>query len=143
MQRTVKRIHALRQQWLYLTQDVKKLIANCPCCQKKSQILIPIHSLKYVTSTYNTRECLNIDFVGPYPDDRCTLVIIDTFTRWTELFPCIAGNAQEALRGFTLEGDENLQRRCKALCYKYEHIFNHTLNPKPAEIPPFDLLVNT
>jgi hypothetical protein len=31
-------------------------------------------------------ECLNIDFVGPYPDGGYILVIIDTFTRWVELF---------------------------------------------------------
>jgi hypothetical protein len=39
----------------------------------------------------------------------------------------------------TFEGDENLQRRCKALCHKYRHIFTDTLNPEPAAIPPFDL----
>ena len=99
VERTVKKIHSLRHQWLYLTQDVKKFIANCACCQKMSQITVPIHALKYVTSTYNTMECLNIDFVGPYPDDGYTLVIIDTFTRWVELYPCTAANAQEALRG--------------------------------------------
>ena len=99
VERTVKRIHALNHQWLYLTQDVKKFIANCACCQKMSQIAIPIHSVKYVTSTYAAMECLNIDFVGPYPDDGYTLVIIDTFTRWVELYPCTAANAQEALRG--------------------------------------------
>ena len=31
-------------------------------------------------------ECLNIDFVGPFPYGGYILVIIDTFTRWTELF---------------------------------------------------------
>ena len=42
----------------------------------------------------------------------------------------------------TFEGDENLQRRAKALCYKYKHIFSDTLNPQPAAIPPFDLSVD-
>ena len=99
VERTVKKIHSLKHQWLYLTQDVKKFISNCPCCQKMSQVNTPIHAVKYVTSTYNTMECLNIDFVGPYPDDGYTLVIIDTFTRWVELHPCVAANAQEALHG--------------------------------------------
>ena len=31
-------------------------------------------------------ECLNIDFIGPFPDGGHVLVIIDTFTRWVELF---------------------------------------------------------
>jgi hypothetical protein len=30
-------------------------------------------------------ECLNIDFVGPYPDKGYIMVIADTFTRWIEL----------------------------------------------------------
>jgi hypothetical protein len=32
-------------------------------------------------------ECIDIDYVGPYPDGGYTLVTIDTFTRWIELFP--------------------------------------------------------
>jgi hypothetical protein len=31
-------------------------------------------------------ECLNIDYVGPYPDKTYVFVIIDTFTTWVELF---------------------------------------------------------
>jgi transposase InsO family protein len=31
-------------------------------------------------------ECINIDFVGPYPDGGYVLVIIDCFTRWLEVF---------------------------------------------------------
>ena len=99
VERTIKKIHTMNHHWMYMTQDVKKFISNCPCCQKMSQINTPIHSVKYVASTYNTMECLNIDFVGPYPDDGYILVIIDTFTRWVELYPCVAANAQEALQG--------------------------------------------
>jgi hypothetical protein len=99
VERTVKKIHASRQGWLYLTQDVKKFISNCACCQKMSQINIPIHAVKYIASTYHTMECLNIDFVGPYPDNGYVLVIIDTFTRWVELYPCEAATAMTALDG--------------------------------------------
>ena len=31
-------------------------------------------------------ECLNIDFVGPFPNKGYILSIIDTFSRWIELF---------------------------------------------------------
>jgi transposase InsO family protein len=47
---------------------------------------IPIHAHGFSTSTYTPMECLNIDFVGPFPDGGYVLVIIDTFTRWVELF---------------------------------------------------------
>jgi transposase InsO family protein len=51
-----------------------------------SMIKIPIHAHGFTTSTYTPMECLNIDFVGPFPDKGYILVIIDTFTRWVELF---------------------------------------------------------
>lgn len=44
-------------------------------------------------------ECLNIDFVGPYPDKGYLLVIIDTFTRWIELYPSEDATAKAALGG--------------------------------------------
>ena len=31
-------------------------------------------------------ECLNIDFLGPFPDKGYILVIVSTFTRWVELY---------------------------------------------------------
>ena len=42
----------------------------------------------------------------------------------------------------TFEGDSDLVRRCRTLCYKYKHLFSDTLNKKPADIPPFDLKVD-
>jgi hypothetical protein len=41
-------------------------------------------------------ECLNIDFVGPYPDGGYVMVIIDTFTRWVELFLAQLADAKHA-----------------------------------------------
>ena len=40
---------------------------------------------RLTTSTYTPMECLNIDFIGPFPDQGYILVIVDTFTRWVEL----------------------------------------------------------
>jgi transposase InsO family protein len=47
---------------------------------------IPIHAHGFSTSTYTPVECLNIDFIGPFTDGGYVLVIIDTFTRWVELY---------------------------------------------------------
>jgi hypothetical protein len=99
VERTVNKILALKKEWRYCTQDVKKFIAHCPACQKMSQINLPIHAIKYIASTYHTMECLNIDFVGPYPDKGYVLVIIDTFTRWIELYPSEEATAKAALEG--------------------------------------------
>ena len=47
---------------------------------------IPIHAHGFITSTFTPMECLNIDFIGPFPDQGYILVIVDTFTRWIELY---------------------------------------------------------
>ena len=47
---------------------------------------IPIHAHHSTTSTYTPMECLNIDFVGPFPDGGYIFVIVCTFTRWIELY---------------------------------------------------------
>jgi hypothetical protein len=41
-------------------------------------------------------ECLNIDFIGPYPDKGYVLTMIDTFTRWTELYAVPEATAEQA-----------------------------------------------
>jgi hypothetical protein len=41
-------------------------------------------------------ECLNMDFIGPYPDKGYVLVIICTFTRWVELYPVPEATAETA-----------------------------------------------
>jgi transposase InsO family protein len=71
--------------WKFLRQKVKRFILECPCCQKMSQLKVPIHAHPFTTSAYSPMEVLNIDFLGPYPDSGYILVIIDAFTRWIEL----------------------------------------------------------
>ena len=66
---------------------------------KMSMIKIPIHSHPFTTSNYYPMECLNIDFVGPYPDGGYILVMIDTFTRWVELFLAKKADAENAAQG--------------------------------------------
>jgi hypothetical protein len=63
-----------------LRTHIKQFIKMCVCCQKMSMIKIPIHSHPFTTSRYYPMECLNIDFVGPYPDNGYVMVIADTFT---------------------------------------------------------------
>jgi transposase InsO family protein len=46
------------------------------------ELLIPSHP--FTTSRDYPMECLNINFVGPYPDGGYILVIIDTFRRWAD-----------------------------------------------------------
>ena len=41
-------------------------------------------------------ECLNIDFIGPYPDKGYVLTMVDTFTRWVELYAVPEATSEQA-----------------------------------------------
>ena len=86
MTRTLKRFKDLIHTWEDQRQHVRYFIDRCPCCQKMDMLKIPIHAHGFTTSTYTPMECLNIDFIGPFPDQGYILVIVDTFTRWVELY---------------------------------------------------------
>ena len=57
---------------------------------------MPIHEHHITTSTYTPMECLNIDFVSPFPDGGYILVIVCTFTRWIELYHTLDATALSA-----------------------------------------------
>jgi transposase InsO family protein len=61
-----------------------------------SLLKIPIRAHDFTTSTYTPMKCLIIDFVGPFPDDGYVFVIVDTFTRWVELYHTLDATALSA-----------------------------------------------
>ena len=63
-----------------------------------SMLKTPIHAHGFTTSTYTPMECLNIDFIGPYPDEGYILVVVCTFTRWVELYATPDATAVSAAR---------------------------------------------
>jgi len=82
--------------WDTMRADIRLFIRQCPCCQKMSVLKVPIRAHPFTVSSYSPMERLNIDFVGPFPDDGYLLVIIDCFSRWTELYCCVAATAMQA-----------------------------------------------
>jgi hypothetical protein len=88
---TLKRVIETGQTMPYIREYVKRFIKQCPCCQKTTKLRIPINVQKFTTSTYRTMQCLNIDTIGPLPLSaggfQYIFVIIDTFTRWVEIYP--------------------------------------------------------
>jgi hypothetical protein len=86
--RTITKLISLAHNWQDMRQHVRTFIRQCPCCQKMDNVRIPIHVHDNVTSSYTPFEVLNIDYVGPFPDDGHVLVIICAFTRWVELYWC-------------------------------------------------------
>ena len=87
LDRTMKRLNDINQKWEFQRH-------HCPCCQKMSMLKIPLHAHGFTTSTYTPMECLNVDFV----DGGYIFVIIDTFTRWVELFHTIDATALSAAK---------------------------------------------
>ena len=81
-----------------MREHVRAFIRACPCCQEMCVLKTPIHGHPFTTSTYEPMIRLNIDFVGPFSDGGYILTIIDTFTRWVELYVCESADAQEAAR---------------------------------------------
>lgn len=79
-----------------MKQHVRSYIRNCPCCQKLSAVDAKINAAHFSTSTHAIFDTLNIDYVGPFPDKGYILVIIDTFSRWTEMFWCKDATAEYA-----------------------------------------------
>ena len=98
LERTMKRLNDIKQKWEFQRQHVRWFIDHCPCCQKMSMLKIPLHAHGFTTSTYTPMECLNVDFIGPFPDGGYIFVIIDTFTRWVELFHTIDATASSAAK---------------------------------------------
>ena len=85
VQRTMRNLRKINKKWIGMRAAVKTFIANCACCQKMSAKKFPVNAYRFTASTYKPMECLNIDFVGPFPDKGYILVMIDTFTRFVEL----------------------------------------------------------
>jgi transposase InsO family protein len=96
LDRTLKRLKAIGKVWEFQRQHVRYFIDQCPCCQKMSLLKIPIHAHGFTTSTYTPMECLNIDFIGLFPDDGYVYVTVDTFTRWVELYHTLDATALSA-----------------------------------------------
>ena len=71
-------------------EAVKEFLASCPVCQKHDNDFKKLYTEPFVGSTYEPMECVQIDHIGPFqPDERGNthiLVMIDTFTRWVELY---------------------------------------------------------
>ena len=85
-----------------IRQYTSQFIKKCPLCQKLNTMKFPIQTEVFTTASYEPHQKLNIDTIGPLPPDadgNCyILVLIDTFTRWIELFPTKTVTGEEAAK---------------------------------------------
>jgi hypothetical protein len=104
VERTLERLKRnpayLASPWIYARQYVNTFVRQCPTCQKMSYIKPVIHALPFTTSSYAAMLRISIDTVGPLPKSEegytYILVIIDSFTRFCELYPLTSTGADEA-----------------------------------------------
>jgi hypothetical protein len=80
---------------------VKDYIDHCNICQKAGPHGDQIEVKRYTRSSYVPHECIEIDHIGPFQADKSTnathiLVVIDTFSRWIELYPTKGAGEHEA-----------------------------------------------
>ena len=124
--RMLDKLASLGHSWPFMRSHVRSFIRHYPCCRKMSAVRIPIQLHHFASSTYNPFDTINMDFIGPFLDDSHVLVIIDTFSRWTELFWCLDAIATSACRAllqhFDRFGAPNLIRSDRG-----PHFVNHII----------------
>ena len=102
VERTIERLQRDGHTWSKRRDHVRRFIKSCPCCQKMSYLQIPIQTHPFTTAAYRPMERLNMDYLGPLPEDEYhntyVLVIIDTFTRTTGLYPVPAADGPNSAR---------------------------------------------
>lgn len=102
LEKTIENILKVQSKWKYLRRHVRKFIAQCPVCQLNSDSKIHVNVKPFTRAAYNPMEVLNVDTIGPLPEDqygnKYILVIIDCFSRWVELFGTTDTSAKSAAK---------------------------------------------
>ena len=76
--------------WPKIRQDVRHYIQSCSTRQKMDARHKTIRASRFVFSTLKPMKRIAIDTIGSLPNDmgfKYIIVIIDTLTRYGELFP--------------------------------------------------------
>ena len=103
LERTLQLLKQNHTEWPLMRQQVKQFIKNCPCCQKMSYIKYPIHAHPFTLSTYEPFVRIHIDTIGEMPrkdeaGNLYVLVIRDSFSRFTLLYPIADTTAKNAVK---------------------------------------------
>ena len=97
---TIAKLLKQHEPWPYMRNHVRKFIRECDCCQKMTDREYPVVIKNFTTSTYQPMERIAIDTIGPLTKDpegfEHAVVIIDTFTRFTAVYPTKTTEAVEA-----------------------------------------------
>ncbi len=96
---TLRRLRDDGYIWVGAARDVNSHVARCPECQK-ARLRKRVESELLTTAVYKPFHTVAVDTVGPIPADdagcRYIIVIVDLFTRYTELVPTSQNTAVNA-----------------------------------------------
>jgi len=74
-----------------MTKHVTQFISQCPTCQKQNVRKVAYNTIPFVTSSSRPHERINVDTFQVSTEDsqgnKAVVVVVDTCTRWTELYP--------------------------------------------------------
>ena len=101
---------------------------------------LPISGTKGPATILNTASVLpsGINLCGDEIDDEKT----DAFGPLLSALlhePTPIGNDLDVISTITFEGDEDLKKACKDLCYEFKDNFRNEVAKEPARIPPFEI----
>ncbi len=97
--KTLLKLHSEGIAWPHMRQDVSNFVKNCLICQKvKQQKQIPYDSPYKLQNITAPMDSIATDTIGPLPTDSMgftyIIVIIDEFSRYTELYPSVSTTAE-------------------------------------------------
>ena len=100
VERTMQKLSVKGQTWENMRAHVRQFIKFCPCCQKMDQMKKVIHSYPFTVSSYGLWETVSVDYIESLiPDsegNNMIIVIVDNFSRFTDLYPAKSTNAMGA-----------------------------------------------
>jgi transposase InsO family protein len=100
VERTMQKLISLGHKWKDMRLHVRRFKKMCACCQKMENIGPPIKAHKFTVSSNSPMDVIAIDFIeGLIPDEYgndTIMVVIDTFSRFIELFPMKGNSAKVA-----------------------------------------------
>ncbi len=147
VERTLLKLQGNGLEWRNQRQDVKKYIQSCPDCQKMQQFKPVIVASRKMLSAFQPMQQLAMDFIEGLPETEegmdTILVIIDTFTRFVEMYPC-KGTGANAMCAAVLQHlgrygipDEILSDNGPAFCAELLEALCKVLGPDHITITPY------
>jgi hypothetical protein len=105
VERTIAALESAGDTWIGMRSDVRQFLRECPTCQKLTYDRPEVHAEPETLATSSPNQRLYIDTIGPLPPSHNPrmvkpythiLVIMDSFTRYVNLYALESAEASEA-----------------------------------------------